>query len=789
MSTQYAALSPGAIIITGILLGLSACGGDPSGLPAGPGYVEHLTLESYDGPASQAATTVVEYIPAKDDPRWTAQGTERGEFIKIAAGPSPEDQLPINLLPAMVAEGSEPLTVTLRESMDPSSFNSVVVGVDTFGAVSENLMVSVWRDERLVTRSAWIECSSTHVGPVHFLFRLPVLRGQLAPINWIRVESKGLTSMMAVTSITTILSPLEDFTPQTQDGLAMLSVDTEARSGRSLANHTPLRTSFTVPKDARLRFSFALIPVLRRPNQAPAITMHLRCEGEDPLTERYALENRMSAPLTWHSQSLDLAPYEGREVQVEFQLVLHPDCKEEGWAFVAEPMVSVQGMDAPTILLITSDTHRADHMGSGALVKTPYLDALAKRGISFEDALTSTNVTNPSHVSLMTGLTPRETHILNNHSPLLSQADTLAERFHQAGYRCFAAASAFHLQHEESGLGQGFDRLDAPKRNQRDGSIAADRLKQWLTEAEGEPVFLWLHVFDAHSPYEPPEPFSTRYWPEENNAFDPALPLGYPETVTPPPALRGLRDPEFVRAQYRGGVDYVDQTVGQLLDLPRLQDALVAFTSDHGECFGEHGVWFDHAELYPPSVHVPLILAGPGVPEGKIVAGASRQYDLAHTLLSAAEVSASGFPGRDLRTLLETPDKGPRMLIAAHGMSAAMSIDRWYFILQLKDHKEWSLANWRRAHTFELFDRVVDPDCLQDLSAIQPERAALLRRKLVEWLTSGPEVGLGSSKAVTPEQAADLQALGYATGEEPESTTWFDPDCACEHCAPFASAR
>jgi arylsulfatase A-like enzyme len=236
-------------------------------------------------------------------------------------------------------------------------------------------------------------------------------------------------------------------------------------------------------------------------------------------------------------------------------------------------------------------------------------------------------------------------------------------------------------------------------------------------------------------------------------------------------------------------VDYVDQTVGQLLDLPRLQDALVAFTSDHGECFGEHGVWFDHAELYPPSVHVPLILAGPGVPEGKIVAGASRQYDLAHTLLSAAEVSASGFPGRDLRTLLETPDKGPRMLIAAHGMSAAMSIDRWYFIMQLKDHKEWSLANWRRAHTFELFDRVVDPDCLQDLSAIQPERAALLRRKLVEWLTSGPEVGLGSSKAVTPEQAADLEALGYATGGEPESTTWFDPDCACEHCAPFASAR
>ena len=778
-----------ALMLTVALFTLASCGQESTGLPAGQGHVQHLKLTPFDAPPDSKPVTVAEFIPKKNDPRWGATGTKRGEFIKVVAGPDAADRLPANRIPAMVAEGSEPLTVTFKESIDPGSFNSVVVGVDTFGALPELLRVSILRDKQLVTHSRWIECSSTPVGPVHFLFPLPALRGQLKHINRIRIESKGLTTVMAVTSMAILRNPLENFAPSTTAGAAMLSLGSEARAGWPVATHKPLTTTFTAPERARLRFSLAMIPILRRPNQGPSVAVHVRSQGMEPLIERYSLENRMQAPLTWHNQFLDLAGYAGREVRVEFRMLVHPECKDEGWAFVAEPLVSVQGQDAPTVFLITSDTHRADHMGSGSLVQTPNLDALAARGILFEDALTATNVTNPSHVSLMTGLTPRETRILNNHSPLLPKAETLAERFNEAGYRCFAAASAFHLQHTESGLGQGFDRLDAPVRNQRPGGIAAERLSHWLAEAEGEPVFVWLHVFDAHSPYEPPAPFNTRYWPEGKDAFDPALPLGYPASVTPPSRLSNLRDPAYARAQYRAGVDYVDQTVGQMLSIPRMEEALIAFTADHGECFGEHDVWFDHAELYPPSVHVPLILAGPGVAQGKIFSGASRQYDVAHTLLAAAGIGTAGFPGQDLRGLLEKPDKGPRMLLAAHGMSAAISIGKWYFILQLKDHKEWSLKEWRTKHTFELFDLNADPGCLQDLSASQPERVKVLRKRVVQWLTSAPEDGLGSSQAITPEQAADLNALGYATGEEPEATLWFDPDCGCEHCAPFARAR
>ena len=80
--------------------------------------------------------------------------------------------------------------------------------------------------------------------------------------------------------------------------------------------------------------------------------------------------------------------------------------------------------------------------------------------------------------------------------------------------------------------------------------------------------------------------------------------------------LRGLTDVEFPHAQYRAEIDYLDTQLAGVFSLPRFRSAVVAFTSDHGESFGQHGVWWDHAELYPDSVHVPLILAWPGAPAG-----------------------------------------------------------------------------------------------------------------------------------------------------------------------------
>jgi arylsulfatase A-like enzyme len=116
------------------------------------------------------------------------------------------------------------------------------------------------------------------------------------------------------------------------------------------------------------------------------------------------------------------------------------------------------------VLLVTSDTHRGELLGTtaGGLVRTPALDALAARGVVFLDAMSTSNATNPSHAALMTGLHPRDTRVVTNRDPLARRAVTLAERFAAAGYRTAATYSAFHLDDATSGLGQGFDRYEGP---------------------------------------------------------------------------------------------------------------------------------------------------------------------------------------------------------------------------------------------------------------------------------------------------------------------------------------
>ena len=123
------------------------------------------------------------------------------------------------------------------------------------------------------------------------------------------------------------------------------------------------------------------------------------------------------------------------------------------------------------MLLITSDTHRGDHLGSTGgptLVRTPNLDKLAARGVLFENCVSQTNVTTPSHVTLMTGVHPKDSHVIDNRTVLIDEAETLAEAFSVAGYRTFAVTSVEHLRPRGSGLGQGFDRFDSPDVDVRD---------------------------------------------------------------------------------------------------------------------------------------------------------------------------------------------------------------------------------------------------------------------------------------------------------------------------------
>lgn len=265
--------------------------------------------------------------------------------------------------------------------------------------------------------------------------------------------------------------------------------------------------------------------------------------------------------------------------------------------------------------------------------EAPTLDALAVRGALFSDCFSPINFTNPSHAALMTGTHPRDLGIVDNRTPLGAGMGTLAEAFAAQGFATWAAVSAGHLRLEVSGLGRGFERMSAPLDLDRSADETLDVVAGWLAEVPpGRPVFLWLHVFDAHTPYVVPEPFDERGYDGPPDPFDPSLPE--PELALPlRGALTGLRHLDWGRVQYGNLVSYLDHALGRVLSQGPFADGVVAVVGDHGESLGAHGLWFVHAELYPDTLHVPLVLAGPSVSPGSIEGRPVTHLDLGRTLL------------------------------------------------------------------------------------------------------------------------------------------------------------
>lgn len=441
-------------------------------------------------------------------------------------------------------------------------------------------------------------------------------------------------------------------------------------------------------------------------------------------------------------------------------------------------------LDPPLVLLITSDTHRADHVGyapNAAPVKTPALDRLAARGVSFLDCWSSTNVTNPSHATLFTGLSPRDTGIVDNTTPLAEQANTLAEAFAAAGYDTWAAVSVPHLAAERSGLGQGFGRYSAPLERDRSGAETIGVLEEWLKVAAERPRFVWLHLFDVHAPYEPPADLREEPLDRDREVFAGGVPPGQL-----PGWARG-KDALQLLADYRGEVRGLDRMLGAFLERGDISKALVAFTADHGEALGGHSIWFDHRGLYPGTLAVPLILAGPGVPEGQVVTRGVTHHGLASTLLSLAGVAPS-LPGSNLLDQL-TDNSAPaaRFYLAVHGFAAAVRSGEYLLVLNLKEHPEARGMPPLPQHQVRLFQLTTDPRCTSDLSGQQPELVRKLRAGLVRWLASGPQQRLAGRREVrAAAELEELRRLGYVAGDDAPASAWFDGDCSCEYCAPFA---
>lgn len=673
--------------------------------------------------------------------------------------------------------------VDIAGSFDPATFNRVILRFLAFS--NEAVRVVFLRDgKEFLKTGAQIVSGSKE--PSRLVFDLPHARNAKKPFDTLRVIVEGRSKPTALFTVDLVNRPLDSWLPKPGAPLPV-EIGLESRIAVGLSSQHPLEAETILPPNAKLAFGFGQPRNLSLRGQGRPKVRVTVTQGELVKTDEFTLEDGTRDAPNWHSGSITLSGFADRRAQIRFELLVGG--QSEGLCAIASPVIFSPGQTPPTVLLITSDTHRADHLGSANSefsLDTPALDALAARGVLFEHAYSSTNVTNPSHISLMTATHPRDTEIVNNHVQLSQAAQTIAECYREAGYLTYASLCAKHLGHTTSGLGQGFDRMLRPKLAFTDAEEAIDALEDWIDDAEGRPLFVWLHVFDAHHPYGPPSNYDELYWDKETDPFDESLPkIELPNGVAPetifPPDLHQLRDLDFPRAQYKAEITYLDNELARVFAWPRFgTEALIAMTADHGESFGEHGVYYDHAGAYPQNVHVPLILAGPSIPLNQRSDYPVEQIDIGRTLLNLSGLQDAEFPGQDLLSFVEDPSqpKQPQYTISAHGFDASATFGRLHLVLQLRDGQSTELRKYKQCVT-ELYDLDQDSACTVDLwdVAEYKERGTKLRTRLIEWLAQARPTGWAIEGTLTAETQAELENLGYAGGgEKRESKVWFE-DC------------
>jgi arylsulfatase A-like enzyme len=763
----------------------ASCGGDPAPRSSSAGTVRRVELRTFgDAPPTGLVTTFKAAVRAELPEGWHVDARESGilELPGRDQGEQGTHQLRI------FGRNGGPAAVFIPGSFDTRTFNQAALTVTHRSKVDLQVGFSGRNRQKLLYRSKTLRVPGTG-HPATFVIDLSDLKDADEPYQHLAVLFPMDDNAAGLVSVALLARPLRSYLPACGEPPTHVALGTESRPAVGLADDLPLVSERFVPAPGEyLEFSYGRPPAMAR--AAATLTAEVVPDTGAPVRKTFALGAGIDY---WEEARVDLAAFAGREVDVRFALA--DERGGEVAAALVRPVLVSPGSRSPTVVLITSDTHRADHWAArrGSVdVKTPFMDELARRGVMFEDAFAPTNITNPSHISIMTALSPRDTGVIDNITAVSAQADTVAERFRDAGYATLAATSASHIRSHQSGLGQGFDRLYVPAEKKCDSLETIGRLEYWLPHFDDRPLFVWLHVFDAHGPYDPPEDYTLLYYERNKDPRSKDLP-----ELTDDQKVRWdeeVRDLDYVRASYKGEVTYLNDRIGELFaKWTRLDDGLVVFTSDHGESLGGHGIYFQHKDLYPDLLHVPLVIAGPGVPSGQVVSQRVSLLDLGATLLSAAGVPRDGFPGEDL--LAGVARDKPRYTLSSHGISASLNLDDWYLILHLRSHQRWGSSTPYEQHQLELFDLGADPDCLTDLvdAPDQRERVVGLRELLVRWLQDAEAGGLSVVSAGADTDAlAELAALGYLTDVAPAADVWWseeDAECACSWCARFGGAR
>jgi choline-sulfatase len=393
--------------------------------------------------------------------------------------------------------------------------------------------------------------------------------------------------------------------------------------------------------------------------------------------------------------------------------------------------------DNAPVILISIDTLRADHLPAYGYqkVRTPNIDGLAAEGVLFENAYSHAPQTLPAHTSILSGQLPFEHGVRDNIGFTVKKGQWMLQRgLHDRGWPTGGFVSAYVLR-AATGINQGFDTFDSdlpPSSGelsigqvQRDGDKTLAAAQTWLDARDlSKPFFLFLHFYEPHKPYAPPQRFSS---------YEP----------------------------YDGEIAYVDELVGRFMDHLRaigLYDrATIVLLSDHGEGLGDHGEQEHGLFLYRETTHVPLIVKLAGRHPARRVATPVQHIDLAPTILDlAGAAKPADLRGRSLRPLLENTGTLPDTGIYAEALYSRYHFG-WSELYSLTDSRYRLI----RAPRDELFDLQRDPHESASIAAERPQvRQAM--RSAIEGLVAGSSIA--APTAVSSEDKQRLAALGYVGG-------------------------
>ncbi len=411
------------------------------------------------------------------------------------------------------------------------------------------------------------------------------------------------------------------------------------------------------------------------------------------------------------------------------------------------------------ILFIAIDTLRADYLGCYGYSKptSPNIDALAASGVCFENDFAVASYTHPNYTSMYTGRYPI-THgvvLQGGHYYMPDEIPVLPEMLRSAGYTTAVVSNLPRSGKavETSWFGRGADRHvpydTKPPASEgiRNNSMAhvKDLAMPLLDELKGQKFFMFVHCWDPHRPYLPQPPYDEMYVPEgapnrTNFSVDPV-----PETEP-----QGLA---YTIAQYEGAITDCDAALGELLarldELGLHEDTLVLLTADHGESLGEHRIYFRHAAIYEPTVHVPLIMSCPGhLPAGRRVEAFAQPVDLAPTILSLLGISDEwNMEGHDLTAVAQGDAEETYDRVMMHSINPDMRR-----AIRTRTHKFIQLVpGCEGQEAFpaeELYDLRNDPAETANVIGEQTGVAADLRNQLESWVREKVEARGGEDPMV-----------------------------------------